>query len=157
MSDFSYVIHQRTGVKRRLMPGDTARDGEVLYTGMEAMHQPAILKLSDTSVAAFFRDGGMGGGKADDVPAGFFRDSYGRLLPTGISSGDDRADGRALGARLTSEAELRDAYKAGDAEPSGVSVNTEPTIARHGEQETPEVKKAREKYERDMANAWRKP
>lgn len=156
MADFSYVIDTRTGVKRRLMPGDAMRDGEVMYMPMEGMHRAATLKLSDAGVAAFFRDGGMGG-KADDVPPGFFRDGYGRLLPTGTTSGNDRSDGKALGSRLTYEQDLRDAWKAGGAEPADTSVNTEPTIARHGEQEGPEVKKARERYESDMRNAWRKP
>ncbi|MDQ0505175.1 hypothetical protein [Xanthobacter agilis] len=154
MADFDFVIHQRTGVKRRLMPGDTMRTGEVMYMPMEGMHQSATLKLSDTTVTAFIRNA-AGGGKPDDVPAGFFRDGYGRLLPTGTTCGDDRADGKALGFRLAYEADLRDAYKAGDAEPADRSANTTPTIARHGEQEGPEAKKARERYENDMRDAWR--
>lgn len=60
-------------------------------------------------------------------------DAYGRLLPTGTTSGNDRAD----------------------AEPADTSVNTRPTVARHGEREGPKVKKARERYESDMRNAWR--
>lgn len=155
MADFDFVIHQRTGVKRRLLPGDTMRDGEVMYMPIEGMHQSATLKLSDASVAAFIRDGA--GGTADDVPAGFFKDAYGRLLPTGTTSGNDRADGKALGYRLAYEADLRDAYKAGDAEPADTSANTAPNIARHGEQEGPAVRKARERYESDMRDAWRRP
>lgn len=108
MTDFSYVIDTRTGVKRRLMPGETMRDGEVLHMGMEGMHRPAALKLSDAAVAIFIRDGAS---KPDAVPAGFFKDAYGRVLPTGVTSGNDRVDGKALGARLAYEQSLRDAWK----------------------------------------------
>lgn len=134
MSDFSYVIHQRTGVKRRLVPGDTMRDGEVMYMPMEAMHQPAILKLSDASVAAFFRDGGMGGGKPDDtVPVGFYRDSYGRLLPCGRSP----ERGRVEGVRIATEAMLADAWRGGD--------------------DKPDAPRSREQYVADLVDAWRHP
>lgn len=110
MADFNYVINTRTGVKRRLMPGDTVRDGEVIYVPFDQMHQPAVLELSDAAVGAFLQDGTTDA-KADDVPPGFFRDSYGRLLVSGTTSGDDRADGKALAARLLYEQDLQDAWK----------------------------------------------
>jgi len=131
MSNLSYVIDTRTGMKRRLMPGDTMRTGEVLYMGAEGMHQPATLKLSDAGVAAFIRDGA--GGKADDVPAGFFKDAYGRVLPTGRSPERDRAEG----VRIATEAMLSDAWRSGDAKP--------------------DAPQSREQYVADLANAWRQP
>ena len=150
------TVIDRFGRPKEVPANYILQEGESAYVPMDKLHNPARTRLmGDAALATFIRD--AAGGKLNDVPPGFFRDGYGRLLPTGTTSGDDRADGRALGGRLTSEAELRDAYKAGDAKPSGVSVNTEPTIARHGEQETPEVKKARERYAEDMRNAWRKP
>lgn len=132
MSNLSYVIDTRTGVKRRLMPGDAMRDGEVMYMPMEGMHRAATLKLSDAGVAAFIRDGAT-----DGEPAGFFRDGYGRLLPTGTTSGNDRTDGKALGYRLAYEADLRDAWRHVDAEP--------------------DAPQSREQYVADLANAWRQP
>lgn len=145
MTDFSYVIDTRTGVKRRLMPGETMRDGEVLHMGMEVMHRPATRKLSDAGVVAFFRDGGMGGGKPDAVPAGFFKDAYGRVLPTGVTSGNDRVDGKALGARLAYEADLRDGWKAGDDAPAAPAASL------------PDAKTAYDAYIADITNAHRLP
>ncbi|MFG1377887.1 hypothetical protein [Xanthobacter autotrophicus] len=154
MTDFSYVIDTRTGVKRRLMPGDAMRDGEVLYMGMEGMHRPAILKLSDAGVAAFFRDGGMGGGKLDDtVPAGFFKDAYGRTLASGTGPERDRVEG----FRIARDAVLADAWKGADAELADAQVNTGSFTSQSGEPsgEVPEVAAARKKYEADLANAWK--
>lgn len=134
MSAFSYVIHQRTGVKRRLVPGDAMRDGEVLYAPLETMHQPATLKLSDASVAAFIRDAGeSSGGKPTDTPPGFFRDAYGRLLATGTTA----VDQRRAGFYAARDAMLADEWRGGDARP-----------------DTP---RSREQYIADIKDAWRQP
>jgi len=153
------TIIDRFGRPKEVAAGYVLQEGESQFGDLGSMHLPAnTRRMGDAALAAFFRDGGMGGGKPDDaVPAGFFKDAYGRTLVRGTTSGNDRADGKALGYRLAYEADLRDAYKAGDVEPADTSANTAPNIARHGEQEGPEVRKARERYESDMRDAWRRP
>ncbi|GLI21181.1 hypothetical protein XFLAVUS301_08550 [Xanthobacter flavus] len=148
------TILDRFGRPKEVPAGYVLQEGESAYVPMDELHNPArSRRMGDAALASFIRDGA--GGKPDEVPAGFFKDAYGRLLPTGTTSGNDRADGKALGFRLAYEADLRDAYKAGDAEPADTSANTAPNITRHGEQDGAEVKKARERYESDMRNAWR--
>lgn len=129
MTDFSYVIDTRTGVKRRLMPGETMRDGEVLHMGMEGMHRPAALKLSDAAVAIFIRDGAS---KPDAVPAGFYRDGYGRLLATGTGPERDRMEG----VRIATEAMLAKQWRGGDAQPDAGGT--------------------RDQYIADLADAWKR-
>ncbi|MFG1277472.1 hypothetical protein [Xanthobacter autotrophicus] len=140
MTDFSYVIDTRTGVKRRFMPGDAMRDGEVLYMGMEVMHRPATRKLSDAAVATFIRDSATGS-KPDAVPPGFFRDAYGRLLATGTGPERDRAEG----FRIARDAMLADAYKAGDDAPAAPAASL------------PDAKTAYDAYIADITNAHRRP
>lgn len=127
---FNYVIDTRTGVKRRLMPGETMRDGEAMYAPMEVMHRPATRKLSDAAVATYIRDSATGS-KPDAVPAGFFKDAYGRLLPTGTGPERDRAEG----LRIATEAMLADAWKGDDAQPDAGCT--------------------RDQYIADISNAWR--
>lgn len=128
MAEPEFYIDTKTGVKRRKLPGDVARDGEVLFIPMEAMHKPATLELSDaqgggvtqrvrlTEVAGPIeptRDGGSSPSKTKDsasaLPEGMYRDPYGRLLVA--SSGDNVAAGRALGAQLSYEQRVGAAWK----------------------------------------------
>ncbi|MFG1317691.1 hypothetical protein [Xanthobacter autotrophicus] len=122
------------------------QEGETSYIPMAELHNPARTRcMGDAALATFFRDGGMGGGKADAVPAGFFKDAYGRVLPTGVTSGNDRADGKALGARLAYEADLRDGWKAGDDAPAAPAASL------------PDAKTAYDAYIADITNAHRLP
>lgn len=93
--------YERRADGSRVPLSGTVRDGEVLMF-FDALPENGA--------------GATGGGSApaatqDSTPPGFFRDSYGRLLATGTTSGNDRADGKALGARLTYERDLADAWK----------------------------------------------
>lgn len=153
------TVIDRFGRPKETPTGYVLQPGESLFSDLGSMHLPAnTRRMGDTALAAFFRDGGMGGSKADDVPAGFFKDAYGRLLPTGTTSGNAHADGKALGTRLIYEQNLRDAYKAGDAEPADTSVNTVGFIQKDDPSgEVPDATAVRKKYEVDLTNAWRQP
>ncbi|MDI4656569.1 hypothetical protein [Xanthobacter autotrophicus] len=133
--------YERLADGSRVPLSGTARDGEVLMF-FDGVPQDGA--------------GATGGGSAatqDATAPTTFTDAYGRVLATGRGPERDRAEG----FRIATEAQLADAWKAGDAEPADTSVNTGATIARHGEGEPSEVKKARERYAEDLRNAWRQP
>lgn len=175
MAEPEFYIDTKTGVKRRKLPGDVARDGEVLFIPMEAMHKPATLKLSDaqgggvtqrvrlTEVAGpiepahspVTRDGGSSPSKTkDSASASTFVDPYGRVLASGATSGDERADGRALGAQLSYEQRTANAWKEPTLPlPEGDPVTYGGSGKAKGHQDA-SAGNGREAYEDRLRNAW---
>lgn len=146
------TVIDRFGRPKEVPASYVVQEGESVYVPFGEMHLPThIRRMGDAAFASLLQDG-----ITDAVPPGFFRDGYGRLLVSGTTSGDDRADGKALAARLLYEQDLQDAHKASDAEPAYASVNAG-SFTKKGMPygEVPEVRAAREQYERDIANAWR--
>ncbi|WP_454917014.1 DUF2213 domain-containing protein [Xanthobacter sediminis] len=143
----------------------TTPDGQTydaVQTGPLRINHLAIVSKARGGAALRFGDAAVpvsdhgASNMADGVPPGFFRDAYGRVLVSGATSGDDRADGRALAARLLYEQDLRDAHKADDAEPADAVVNAGSFTKKGADYgEVPEVRAVREQYERDISNAWR--
>ncbi|MFG1371719.1 hypothetical protein V5F32_06070 [Xanthobacter oligotrophicus] len=130
--------YERLADGSRVPLSGTARDGEVLMffdgvpddaTGSQPPAGPAV---------------------RDSVPAGFFRDAYGRLLPTGTGPERDRVEG----FRIARDAMLADAWKAGDAEPADAQANTG-SFKQGGGPQASDAEAARKKYEADLVNAWR--
>lgn len=134
------TIIDRFGRLKEMPAHYVLQPGESVFSDLGSMHLPAnTRRIGDAALATFIRDGGT----ADEVPAGFFKDAYGQLLPTGITSGDDRGDGKALAARLIYEQNLRDAYKASDDVPAQPAASL------------PDAKTAYDAYIADITNAHR--
>ena len=176
MAEPEFYIDTKTGVKRRKLPGDVARDGEVLFIPMEAMHKPATLKLSDaqgggvtqrvrlTEVAGpiepahspVTRDGGSSPTKTKDgASATTFVDPYGRVLASGATSGDERADGKAIGAQLSYEHRTANAWKEpfpAPPEPDPVTYGGSGKAKGH---DTAPAGNGWEGYERRVREAWK--
>lgn len=124
------TILDRFGRPKEVPAGYILQEGESQFGDLGSMHLPAnTRRMGDAALATFIRDGGT----ANAAPAGFFRDSYGRLLPCGRSPERDRVEG----VRIATEAMLSDAWRSGDARP-----------------DTP---RSREQYVADLANAWKAP
>lgn len=111
--------YERLADGSRIPLSGTARDGEVLmfFDGVSddaaAPQAPAGPAVRDSAPAGsgMASTGAASHPVRSSPPPGTFVDGYGRTLVRGISSGDDRTDGKALGSRLAYEAELRDAWR----------------------------------------------
>lgn len=145
-----YVI-DKNGVRRRLQPGDVVGDGEMLFVPFTEMHQPARLKLTDAEVAGMvFRDKPEPP-KAD--PAATFTDPYGRTLVAG--PGENVAAGRALGAQLSYEQRVGNAWKEPfPAPPEGDPVTYGGSGKAKGQQDAL-AGNGQEAYEQRLRDAWR--
>lgn len=126
------TIIDRFGRPKEVPAGYILQEGESQFGDIGSMHLPAnTRRMGDAALATFIRD--VGGKPDDTVPAGYFRDSYGRLLPCGRSPERDRVEG----VRIATEAMLADAWRGGD--------------------DKPDAPRSREQFVADLANAWKHP
>lgn len=111
--------YERLADGSRVPLSGTARDGEVLmfFDGVPddaaGPQPPAGPAVRDTAPphSGTAPTGTAGHPVRSSPTPGTFVDNYGRTLACGTTSGNDRADGKALGSRLAYEQRLGEAWK----------------------------------------------